>query len=52
MLKITGLVLRVGCKVLLDPTLNTSPKPHLQKVLSCKHPCMSYLGLGTPCENK
>ena len=23
---------------LRDPTLNTSPKPHLQK-MSCRHPC-------------
>ena len=29
---------------LLDPTLYTSPKPRLQKVLPCD------LGLGTPCE--
>ena len=33
------LVLRVGSSFLLDPTLNTSPKPHLQKVLPCRHPC-------------
>jgi hypothetical protein len=26
-----GLVLRVGTNFLLDPTLNISPKPHLQK---------------------
>ena len=26
-----GLVLRVGFRFSLDPTLNTSPKPHLQK---------------------
>ena len=38
---LTGIVLRVGSKVvfLLNPTLNTSPEPHLQKVLLCGHPC-------------
>ena len=45
------LVLRVGSSFLLNPTLNTSPKPHPRKVLPCKHPChTSDLGLGTPCE--
>ena len=45
------LVLRVGSNLLLDPTLNTSPKPHLQKVLPCGHPCHTWdLGLGTLCE--
>ena len=34
----TGLVLRVGSSFLLDPTLNTPPKPHFQKV-PCGHPC-------------
>ena len=30
----------------LDPTLNTSSKPHLQKMLPCKHPCHTWdLGL-------
>ena len=42
-----------GLAFLLDPTRNTSPKPHLQKVLPCKHPCQSWdLGLGTPCESR
>ena len=31
------LVLRVGSSFLLKPTLNTSLKPHFQKVLSCRH---------------
>ena len=49
--KIVGLVLRVGTTFLLGPTLNTSPEPHLQKVLPCGHPCHTWdLGLGTPCE--
>jgi hypothetical protein len=30
-----GFVLRVGSSFLLDLILNTSPKPHLQKMLSC-----------------
>ena len=31
--------------------LHSSPKPHLQKVLPCKHACHTWdLGLGTPCE--
>ena len=33
------LVLKYGFSFLLDPTLKRSPKPHLQKVLSCRHPC-------------
>ena len=33
------LELRVESSFLLDPTLNTSPKSHVQKVLSCRHPC-------------
>ena len=44
----SGLVLGVGSSFLLDPTLNTSPKPHLQKVLPCGHSCHTWdLGLGT-----
>ena len=31
---ITGLVLRVGSSFLLDPILNTSPKPHLRKAFA------------------
>jgi len=43
--------LRVVSSFLLDPTCNTSPKPHLQKELSCRHPCHSWdLGLETLCE--
>ena len=42
------LVLSVGSNILLNPTLNTSPKPHLWKVSPCRFPCCtSYLGLGT-----
>ena len=40
--KIVGLVLRVGTTFLLGPTLNTSPEPHLQKVLPCGHPCHTW----------
>ena len=41
----------VGSSCLLDPTLNTSPKHHLQKALPCRHPCHTWdLGLGTPRE--
>ena len=41
----------VRSSLLLDPTLNISPKPHLQNVLPCRHPCQTRnLGLGTPCE--
>ena len=44
-------MLRVESSFLLDPTLNTSPKPHLQKVLWCRHPCHTWdLELGTPYE--
>ena len=43
--------LRVGSSFLLKLIRNTSPKPRLQKVLPCRHPCHSWdLGLGTPCE--
>jgi hypothetical protein len=46
-----GLGLRVGSSFLLDPTCNASPKPRLQKVLPCRHPCHSWgLRLGTLCE--
>ena len=46
-----GVVWRVGCSFLLDPTLNTTPKPHLQKVLPCRHSCHTWdLRLGIPCE--
>ena len=38
----TRLVLTVGSRFLLDPTLNTSPEPHLQKVLPCGHPCHTW----------
>ena len=31
----TGLVLRVGFGFLLNPTVNTSPEAHFQKVLPC-----------------
>jgi hypothetical protein len=33
----TGLVLRVGSNFLHDPTLNTSPKSKVQKVLPCRY---------------
>ena len=43
----TGVVLVVGSGFLLDPTLNASPEPHLQKVL----PCHAWdKGLGTRCK--
>ena len=29
-----GVVLRVGSNFLLDPTMDTSPKPHLQKIVA------------------
>jgi hypothetical protein len=35
---LTQLVLRVGSSCSLNPTLSTSPKPYLQKVLPCRHP--------------
>ena len=38
----SGLVLRVGFSVLLDP----SPEPHVQKVMPCRHPCHTW----DPCE--
>ena len=40
-----GFVLRVGYCFLLNPTLNTSSKPHIQQVLSCRQTSISYLGL-------
>ena len=44
-------VMGVGFSFLLDPTLNTSPEPHLQKVLPSRHPCLTLdLGLGTLCK--
>ena len=47
MLNMIGLVLRVRSSFLLNPTLNTSPKPHLQKVFPCRPPCHTWnLGLG------
>ena len=47
----TGLVFKVGFSFMLDPALNISPKPQLQKVLSCRHLCHTWdWGLGTPCE--
>ena len=49
--KISGHVLWVVSSFMLNPTLNTSPEPHLQTVLPCRHPCRTWdLGLGTPCE--
>ena len=44
--------MRIGSSFLFDLTLNTSPKPHLQKVMPCElHPCHIWnLGLGTPFE--
>ena len=43
--------LRVGSSFLLDPSFNTSRKPHLQKALPCKLPCHTWdLRLETPCE--
>ena len=39
------------CSFLLDPTLNTSPKPRLQKVLPSRHLCHTRaLGFGTLCD--
>ena len=37
-----GVVLTIGSSFLLGPTLDTSPKPHLQKVLLCRHPCYTW----------
>ena len=46
-----GLVFNFGSSKKRDPTCNTNPKSHLQKVLSCRHPCHTWdLGLETPCE--
>ena len=42
----TWLVLRVGYGCFLDPTLNTSPKPHLPKMLPYGHLCHTW----DPCE--
>jgi hypothetical protein len=36
--KFTRLVLRVGSSFLFGQTMKTIPKPHLQRVLPCKHP--------------
>jgi hypothetical protein len=48
--KYVGLVIRVRSCFLLDPILDTSSQPHLQKVSPCRHPCHTWaLGLGTPC---
>jgi hypothetical protein len=33
------IVLRIGSSFLLDPTLNTSPKPRLQTMLPSRHQC-------------
>ena len=45
------LCVRVGSSFLLHLTPNTSPEPHLQKVLPCGHPCHTWdLGLMIPCE--
>ena len=35
--KLTWLMLRVRSSLLLDPTVDISPKPHLQNVLPCKY---------------
>jgi hypothetical protein len=37
--KFLGHMLRVGFSFLLDLTLNTSPKHHLQRLLPCRHSC-------------
>ena len=45
----TGFGLRLGSSWVFDLTRNTSPEPHLHKVLPCRH---SWdLGLGTLCES-
>ena len=46
------LVLSVGSNILLNPTLNTSPKPHLRKVSPCRFPCCTSYLIRTwdPCE--
>jgi hypothetical protein len=49
--KFLGHMLRVGFSFLLDLTLNTSPKHHLQRLLPCRHSCHTWdLGLWTSCE--
>jgi hypothetical protein len=49
--KLRALCWVCGSSLLLDPTPNTSPKPHLQKVLPCRHPCHTWdLGLRTLCD--
>ena len=46
--KFSGLVLQARYGFLLNPTLNTSPKPQLLKVRPCRHPYHTWdLGLGT-----
>ena len=46
-----GIVLGVGYGLLLEPTLNTSFNPHLQKVLPCRYPCDTWdLILENMCE--
>ena len=35
-------MLRVRFSFLLHTTLATSPEPHLQIVLSCRHPCHTW----------
>ena len=48
---ISRLVLRVGSSFLLDPSLNTSPKPRIQKCCHVGiHVIPGTLRLGTPCE--
>ena len=43
-------ILNVNLK-LFEVALNTSPEPHLQKVMLCRHSCHTWeLGVGTPCE--
>ena len=37
-----GIVFMIGPCFLLDPTLNTNPKPHFQKVLPSRHPCHTW----------
>jgi hypothetical protein len=42
--------LSVGSSFLLDPTCNTSSKPHVQEMLPCRHLCHSWeLGFVTSC---
>ena len=48
--KIATHLLRIGTSFLLDPTLSTDPKPHLQKTWHVSiHVILLNLGLGTPC---